>query len=162
MLLVILNYILNYLGALDQRIWWFFRAASTLHFIGLSLLVGALLVMDLRALGVVRGISHTALAGLARVAVLGLAINVISGLVMLASKPVEYWHAWPFRYKMVALAVALLNAAWFTTLGQRRLRALSPEAPLPVSIRASAALSLAAWLVVILLGRAIFEFASGG
>jgi hypothetical protein len=154
--------LLNYLGALDQRIWWFFRAASTLHFIGLSLLVGALLVMDLRALGVIREISHAAVASLARVAVLGLAINVVSGLVMLSSKPAEYWHAWPFRYKMVALAVALLNAAWFTTLGQRRLLALPPEGVVPLSIRASAALSLAAWLVVILLGRAIFEFASGG
>jgi hypothetical protein len=154
--------ILNYLGALDQRIWWLFRAASTLHFIGLSLLVGALLVMDLRALGLMRESSHAAVASLARIALLGLAINLISGLVMLSSKPVQYWHAWPFRYKMVALAVALLNAAWFTTLGQRRLLALPPQAPVPVSIRASAALSLAAWLVVILLGRAIFEFASGG
>lgn len=154
--------ILNYLGALDERIWWLFRAASTLHFIGLSLLVGALLVMDLRALGVIREISHAAVASLARIAVLGLAVNVISGLVMLASKPVDYWHAWPFRYKMVALAVALLNAAWFTIVGQRRLLTLAPEAQVPVSIRASAALSLAAWLVVILLGRAIFEFAPGG
>jgi hypothetical protein len=154
--------LLRDLGALDQRVWWFFRAASTLHFIGLSLLVGALLLMDLQALGALPRVSHVEVARLARVALLGLAINVLSGVVMLASKPAEYWQAWPFRYKMIALAVALANALWFTTRGQRRLRALQPGQRAPLSIRASAALSLVAWLVVILLGRAIFEFASGG
>jgi hypothetical protein len=154
--------VLAYLGGLDQRIWWFFRAASTLHFIGLSLLVGALLVMDLRALGLIRNVSHAAVAPLARVALTGLAINVISGIVMLASKPADYWQAWPFRYKMLALLVALVNAGWFTTLGQQRLLALPPAATTPLSIRVSAVVSLVAWLVVILLGRAIFEFAPSG
>lgn len=154
--------LLGYLGALDQRLWWFFRAASTLHFIGLSLLVGALLVMDLQALGVLRGASHGDVAPLARVALLGLLINLASGIVMLASKPLDYWQAWPFRCKLLALAIALTNAAWFTTIGQRRLRALPAAARSPLSVRLSAALSLLAWLAVIVLGRAIFEFASGG
>jgi Family of unknown function (DUF6644) len=153
---------LAYLGGLDQRIWWFFRAASTLHFVGLSLLVGALLVMDLSALGVVRNVSHSQVAGLTRIAVLGLLINVVSGVVMLASKPVDYWQAWPFRYKMMAMVVALVNAVWFATAGQRKLMSLPPAARAPLSIRASAVLSLVAWLVVILLGRSIFEFASSG
>ena len=154
--------LLIYLGGLDQRIWWFFRAASTLHFMGLSLLVGALLVMDLRALGLIRHVSHAAVAALARVALAGLAINVISGIVMLSSKPTEYWQAWPFRYKMLALLVALVNAGWFTLRGQQRLATVSAAADAPLSVRVSAVVSLAAWLAVILLGRAIFEFASGG
>jgi hypothetical protein len=134
--------VLGYLGGLDQRVWWFFRAASTLHFIGLSLLVGALLVMDLRALGVIRNVSYAQVAGLTRVAVLGLLINVVSGVVMLSSKPIDYWQAWPFRYKMIALVVALVNALWFTSVGQQKLLSLPPGA------RA--------------LGRSIFEFASSG
>lgn len=153
---------LRFLGGLDERVWWFFRAASTLHFIGLSLLVGALLVMDLSALGVIGNVSHSEVSGLARVALVGLFINVVSGIVMLASRPLDYWNAWPFRYKMLAMVVALVNAAWFTTVGQRRLLSLPPAARPPLSVRASAALSLVAWLIVILLGRAIFEFASSG
>lgn len=153
---------LAYLGGLDQRIWWFFRAASTLHFIGLSLLVGALLVMDLRALGLIRHVSHAAVAGLGRVALAGLAINVVSGIVMLSSKPAEYWQAWPFRYKMFALLAALMNAGWFTLRGQQQLLALPPATNAPLAVRVSAVISLVAWLAVILLGRAIFEFASSG
>lgn len=153
---------LSFLGGLDQRVWWFFRAASTLHFVGLSLLVGSVLVMDLSALGAIRNVAHSEVGGLARVALLGLFINVVSGVVMLASKPMDYWNAWPFRYKMLVMLVALVNAGWFTTIGQRKLLALPPAARAPLAIRASAVLSLVAWLIVILLGRSIFEFASSG
>ena len=153
---------LSFLGGLDERVWWFFRAASTLHFVGLSLLVGALLVMDLSALGLIRNVSHAEVSGLVRVALVGLFINVVSGVVMLASKPMDYWNAWPFRYKMLVMVVALVNAAWFTTMGQRKLLSLPPAARPPLSIRASAALSMVAWLIVIVLGRSIFEFASSG
>ncbi|HEX5328132.1 MAG TPA: hypothetical protein VFW75_15805, partial [Acetobacteraceae bacterium] len=121
-----------------------------------------LLVMDLRALGFVRNVGHSQVAGLTRIAVLGLCINVVSGVVMLASRPMDYWNAWPFRYKMLVMVVALVNAVWFTTSGQRKLLSLPPAARAPLSVRASAALSLVAWLVVILLGRSIFEFASSG
>ena len=154
--------LLGYLGQMDQRTWWLFRAASTLHFVGLSLLVGSLLVVDLRALGVIKGVSHSEVASLARVAVLGLLINIASGVVMLSSKPEQYWDAWPFRWKMAVLGIAVLNACWFTTLGQRRMLALAPAATAPLCVKASAALSLVAWLVVILLGRSLFEFASSG
>ncbi len=152
----------NYLGGLDQRVWWFFRAASTLHFVGLSLLVGAVLVMDLRALGVVKHGSYAEVAGLTWIAALGLLINVISGVVMLSSKPEQYWEAWPFRYKMLVMLIAIVNAVWFTAVGQRKLVALPAAASAPISVRASAVLSLVAWLIVILLGRTIFEFASSG
>lgn len=152
----------NYLGGLDQRVWWFFRAASTLHFVGLSLLVGSLLVMDLRVLGVIKQGSYSDVAGLARIAALGLLINVVSGVVMLSSKPEQYWEAWPFRYKMLIMLIAVLNALWFIMIGQRKLVSLPATASAPFSVRASAALSLVAWLVVILLGRAIFEFSSAG
>ncbi|HTW74410.1 MAG TPA: hypothetical protein VMD56_05755 [Steroidobacteraceae bacterium] len=150
------------LGALDQRVWWLFRAASTLHFVGLSLLVGSLLVMDLRALGVIRHGGYPEVAGLARIAALGLLISAVSGVVMLSSKPEQYWEAWPFRYKMLVMLIALLNAAWFTLIGQRKLASLPATASAPLSVKVSAALSLVAWLIVIVLGRSIFEFASSG
>jgi len=154
--------LLSYLGDLDQRTWWLFRAASTLHFVGLCLLVGALLVVDLRALGVIKGISHSEVASLARVAALGLLINVASGVVMLASRPEQYWDAWPFRWKMLILGIAVLNAFWFTAVGEKKMLAVGPAASAPFAVKLSAALSLVAWLLVILLGRTLFEFASSG
>ncbi|MGH8141436.1 MAG: DUF6644 family protein [Steroidobacteraceae bacterium] len=152
----------DFLGDLEQRVWWVFPGASTVHFIGLSLLVGSILLIDLRALGVIRRVPYAAVMSLTKVAVVGLLLNVFSGLVMFASRPADYWHAWPFRYKMMVILIAVLNALWFTGVGHRKLSSLPSEAGTPLAIKASAVLSLAAWLVVILLGRSIFEFTAGG
>lgn len=150
------------LGGLDQRVWWFFPAASTVHFIGLSILVGSVLVIDLRALGVIKRVPPAAVASLTKVAIFGLLLNICSGVVMFSSRPEAHWLEWPFRYKMLVIVIAILNALWFTWVGQVKWSSFASEAGTPLAIKASAVLSLLAWLVVILLGRSIFEFAAGG
>jgi hypothetical protein len=55
----------------------------------------------------------------------------------------------------IAAGPALLNVAWFH-LGPLRLRrTIGPRVGIPASMRASAALSMAGWLAVLVCGRLI-------
>src|SRR5690606_20987461 len=59
---------------------WTWITSETLHFIGLSLLVGVVLLIDLRMFGVIKGISYATLDRLLPWAILGFGLNTITGM----------------------------------------------------------------------------------
>ena len=64
---------------------WTWIAAETLHFVGLSLLVGVILLIDLRVLGFMPQVSFAALDRLLPWAMLGFALNVFTGMLFFAA-----------------------------------------------------------------------------
>ena len=65
---------------------WMWPICETLHFVGLSLLMGVVLLVDLRMLGFMKSVSFPVLHRLLPWGILGFGMNVMTGLVVLYRK----------------------------------------------------------------------------
>lgn len=128
--------------------------ANLLHLLGLVMLVGAIGVLDLRLLGLFRRLPAGALAqGLIPLAATGLALMILSGVVMFSADAGPLARSALFRWKLVLIAAALANVAAFHLLWRRRAEGWSGE--VPAAARLIAAASLGLWLGAATLGRLI-------
>lgn len=131
---------------------WAYPLVNASHILGIALLVGSIVPLDLRLLGLWR---QTPLAALARVllpmAGIGLALAAVSGGLLFAVKATAYAGSTLFLAKMGLLALGLVNAAG-QFMRERRGGGTGPAA------RLSAAASLAGWVGVLTLGRLVGYF----
>lgn len=132
---------------------WAFPASETLHFMGLTLLIGSLFVVDMRALGFFRAIPFTEAHKLIWVAIAGFAINAITGTGFLFADPGRYVANVGFQFKMLFVALAGINALAFEVLVYRKVRAGDMSAAHGNLSKIIAALSLVFWFAVLILGR---------
>ena len=116
---------------------WMWPTCETLHFIGLSLLMGVAFLVDLRVLGVVKGVSFASLHRLLPWAALGFGVNVITGMLFFVGIPGQYIHNKTFYWKMALVMLAGLNAVYFTLLEQPW--ALGPKEAAPLTAKIAAA-----------------------
>ena len=137
---------------------WTWPAVESVHFLGLTLLFGSIAAWDLRLLGVGRGVPISAFHRLIPFAVLGFAINVVSGVGFLMAAPDQYIYNPAFHLKMLLVVLGGLNVVVFYATVFRRVRGLSPDAPAPPGARFAGAVSLACWMGVIVCGRMITFF----
>ena len=152
----------SWLSRQAQAIPDLFAISESLHFVGLSLLLGSLLVVDLRVLGVIRGVSYASVMVFIWLAVVGFAINVATGAIFIATEPSLYETNPAFQWKLALIAVAGVNAGWFMVREHKALADLPDDAPAPLSAKWSAGLSLSVWVLVILCGRLLPTFADVG
>jgi hypothetical protein len=136
---------------------WTYAIVNLSHILGVASLFGAVVILDLRLLGVWRRTPLAALAeAAAPVATVGFALAATSGIGLLATKATEYVGN-PFIFiKFPAVAIGLVNAvilrrsaAWRA----RRTRELSPRENRQLAWMGGA--SLACWLTAIAAGRLI-------
>ena len=127
---------------------WAYPALEVAHLVGIALLLGNLVLLELRVLGAAPALPVPALARAAlTVALCGFALAATSGLLMFASQPMELLANRVFTLKMLLLMAAGSNAAWFHGRGSlQRLDGLA---------KAQALLSLGLWLAVLTCGRFI-------
>ena len=142
------------LGQLMRDSVWLFPAAEILHFTGLSLLIGSLLVVDFRLLGGARHFPVSAVYRFLPLAVAGFSINLITGTLFFSSDPFRYYPNIAFRLKMLLIILAGLNALYFAWAAGRNTNQAGAQDVTP-ALRAVAALSLSCWVGVIVLGRFI-------
>lgn len=123
-----------------------YPALEVLHIAGIALLLGSLVLLELRVWGLGRELPVAPLARLALPLSLGgFALAALSGLAMFAAHPAEMLANRAFVIKLVLLMLAGTNAAAFHARGGlQRADALA---------RAQTALSLGLWLAVIICGR---------
>jgi uncharacterized membrane protein len=93
---------------------WTWVTAETLHFVGLSLIVGVLTVILLRMLGVMAFLPTSVLTRLLPWGMLGYAINTMSGMLFFAAAPQQYVDNPAFYWKLVFLLLAAANVLYFT------------------------------------------------
>ncbi len=148
----------SWLGQVTREYAPIFTTGLVIHFIGLCLLLGAMLVIDLRLLGVGKQTPIKAVLALLPVAITGFAMNLATGIVFFCFDPFGYWQNPAFRIKMTLVLIAGLNALWFTFAEHRRLAAAPPGHSAPIAARICAGLSLFLWFSVILFGRLIVAF----
>lgn len=123
-----------------------YPALEVVHIVGIALLLGNLVLFELRVWGAGGELPMAALARLALgLAVLGFSMAAASGLLMFASQPLELLSNRAFVFKMGLLMLAGLNAAWFHARGSL--------ARMDRTARALTLLSLGLWLAVIICGR---------
>jgi hypothetical protein len=144
-----------------MRMHWGWPAAESLHFIGLSLLVGCIGAFDLRLLGVGKRIPIAALHKLIPWGLIGFAINLLSGLSFLMTEPDQYIYNPSFHFKLLFMAIAGLNASAFYAIAYRRTTAPGAPADAPGIAKVIAAISLCAWIAVIICGRLLTFYRPG-
>lgn len=134
----------------SQFIW---PICETLHFIGLAFLVGGAGLIDLRLMGFLKSVPVSAVMQVRKWAGLGIAINVITGVLFFVGAPDQYIENPAWYGKLLFLAVAIVNVLIFeTTQGDRMLR-LPPGEKTPVSFKLAGAVSMGSWLAVLYFGR---------
>jgi hypothetical protein len=146
------------LGAAVRQSRWMFAAGETFHFIGLSMLVGGILIVDLSLLGFIRKIPVRAALAFLPFAIVGFLINLLTGIVFFAADPYMYWPNPAFRLKMFFILLAGLNAIVFTVMEHRNALTLGADQSTGTLTRVTAGLSLSLWLAVLLLGRLLPAF----
>ena len=124
---------------------WTYPAVNTGHILGVALLVGAVLPMDLRLIGLWRGEVplRTTLALLRPVAALGAAVAVLTGFLLFTVQAADYVALPLFFAKMGLVALGLLNA-----VAAPRLASLSRSRQ-----RLAGLVSLAVWPSALVCGR---------
>lgn len=90
---------------------WGYAAVSGTHVLGIAMLVGAIIPLDLRLAGLWRSIPHTALARvLVPVAASGLALAIASGLALFFVRASEYASLDVFVIKLALVAAGTTGA----------------------------------------------------
>ncbi|MHC6647349.1 DUF6644 family protein [Alteromonas sp. HB246098] len=125
------------------------------HFLGLSMLFGALLVVDLRLVGVAKKVPLNNVELFLRFALIGFAINLISGVLFVFGDPGRYLVNLAFGLKMLAIGLAGVNTIYFVKRVKPQLHKTHQPPTRGKEAAVVAWLSLALWLSVIVLGRFI-------
>jgi hypothetical protein len=149
----ILRWIGNWPGATFlQQSATAYLLVNAAHILGISLLLGAILPLDLRLMGCFRSMPLAVLGPfLSRSAAVGMALAILTGLWLFSVRPDEYLGNTAFLCKMVLLAVALTNVIFQHRQWNAR-RALD-DAETATSVRIRAAASVGLWLAVLVAGR---------
>ena len=141
---------------------WTFPTLEALHFLGLCLLMGALLIMDLRLIGFQRIIPLSAVHSLMPVAIIGFALNLVTGVGFLFSDPGMYFLNSAFQLKLALIMLAGLNFLLYYVKVEPLLANESSIAAMPSIAKAIGAASLVLWFGVLILGRLLPYLSIGG
>ncbi|MDN3555713.1 hypothetical protein [Halomonas maura] len=126
---------------------WGYAGINTLHVLGIALLVGAILPLDLRLMGRRPELPLVDAARLLQpVAVLGLVLALATGALLFLAAPGDYLAMPLFLAKLTLIAVAVGNALWLN-LGPGLARATRHRRWL------AGGASLLLWLAVLICGR---------
>ena len=139
---------------------WVWPVCEIFHFVGMAMLIGAVGILDMRLLGVAKGLPVAQLQRLIPWGILGFVINVITGIVFVSGDPfalpIEKLNNLAFQLKSLFMLLAGINVlAFYLTGVSRSADALGAGEDAPPAAKVIAALSLFLWLGVIYFGRMI-------
>jgi hypothetical protein len=141
---------------------WTWPTLETLHFIGMCLLFGPIIIMDLRLLGFDRvTIPAMSVHALVPMTLLGFAINLITGILFLFGDPYRYAINISFQLKMLFVLLAGINAIYFWLKVTPVLERSGPNDEVPMGIKLVGLTSLASWTLVLCFGRLIPYMGTG-
>jgi hypothetical protein len=122
------------------------------HIISVGLVLGAIITLDLRILGLFRQYPIGTLGPpLLRVAAAGLAFAILTGLMLFSVRPIAYIHNTAFLIKVGIVGLGIANALLLNHNRHWRLALMNREPHRRVQL--SAFLSMALWVSAIIAGR---------
>jgi hypothetical protein len=135
---------------------WLFPTIESIHVLSLVLVVGSIMVVDLRLLNIAS--RHRSVKELADEILpwtwTAFVCALITGGLLFSSSAVRYTGIWQFDAKMCMLVLAALNMGIFH-LGAFRSVAqwdLAPTKP-PLAAKLAGGISLTIWVIIVALGR---------
>ena len=125
---------------------WAFAVTESVHLLALSVIGGAVLIVDLRLLGF--GLRRQTIEAVAREAqpwlVGSLVVMLVTGVLLFVSEPIKCFYSTPFRVKMLCLLLGSIFAFTVrrkvTQAGEGRVR--------PIWLKIVALVSLSLWFGV--------------
>jgi len=133
---------------------WVWPILEDLHFIGLILIIGTIGTLNIRILGMMKGLSLAPLQRFIPWGIAGFYINIITGLLFFIGMPNFYTNNPDFQIKMVVMVIAGANlVVFYSTSAFRPLALLGPGDDAPASAKVIALSSLLLWIGLIVLGR---------
>ena len=136
---------------------WGFPIVELVHILGMTLIIGGLVILDMRLLGMsrkslpVKVLMEHILPWLTA----GFIISLLSGLTFFASDASRYWANNAFRVKLVLLVFALINFTVFYLRIYRNVSDWNISVRASASARVSAVLSLLMLFSILTAGRLI-------
>lgn len=130
---------------------WAWPSFEALHFVGLCLLFGVVLTMNLRVLGVGKKLlSFTATQQLLPLGMLGFAMNLITGMMFFVATPEQYTGDL-FLLKMALIVAGAVNLLYFMLTGAPARIREGDDAGIGAKVIAASAILI--WLGVLFAGH---------
>ncbi|MBL3555269.1 MULTISPECIES: hypothetical protein [Marinobacter] len=130
------------------------------HIFGVAMLVGGIMPLDLRLLGLWRNYPVMMFVDVLRItSAIGLGVAVVCGALLFATAAADYAESPLFQAKIVLVLLGLSNALMLGRVFKRRdIRSLPMTASMPLPVRSGALVSLVVWVSALILGRLLGYF----
>lgn len=140
---------------INNEMVWLWPMMEILHFMGLSLLLGSLFIIDMRMAGHFRALDPAATHRLLPLVFIGFGLNLVTGTLFFCGDPTRYAVNIGFQIKMLLVIVAGLNALLYYWKIRPVMDSWDARGNPPLLAKLVAYTSLGAWTGVLLLGRLI-------
>jgi uncharacterized membrane protein len=136
---------------------WAFTTVEVVHVFAVSLVIGTIMIVDLRLLGLAS--TKRPFAELSRKVLpftwAAFALAVIAGLLLFISRATEYFVNPVFWIKMSLIVVAGINMMIFEFITVRDVQKWNLDPTPPAAARRAGGISIASWVLVVVFGRLI-------
>lgn len=133
---------------------WAYPVVETVHIVGFAILVGSVVMFDLRVLGLSKNLSVRALSRhLLPWSLAALVLIVPTGFLMFSAHASDFLANRTFQLKMALLMAAGINAVIFRTGPYQTVEHWDVAARAPIAAQLSVAASIAIWIAIIACGR---------
>lgn len=136
---------------------WIWPVCEMIHYVGMSLIIGVIGILDLRLLGLFKSIPVGALKALVPLAIAGFIGNLLTGIVFVTgttSGAIFYIDNLSFQLKLTCLLIAGVNLLYFRLSGLEEIAyATSAGSAAPAGTKVIAVVSITTWLLTIFFGR---------
>jgi hypothetical protein len=136
---------------------WVYPILNVLHCVGILLVAGTIVVVDLRLLGL--GLRSSPVSSVVRQVLpwtlFGFGFMAVTGSLLAWSEPLRLYKSVFFPWKLLFVAVAGLNALLFHLGVYRGVGAWDSASLTPARARLAGAVSIFCWICVIAAGRAV-------
>jgi hypothetical protein len=143
----------TWLGTTVRDTIWAFPLIETFHLLALAILLGTVLIVNLRAFGL--GAQRSSYSQLTRELepwmLVSLAVLILSGIPMAMSEPMKCYESYSFPIKMILLLVAVL---WHFTI-QRKWTTPDALRLTPLKSKLAACFSILLWTGIGIAGKGI-------
>lgn len=138
---------------------WMFPAIESIHMFGIVTVVGATSILDLRLMGLsLKDDTVSSVAdGTLRWALYGFALMLVTGGLMFVSEASRCYTNTGFRWKMLLIALAGVNALLFHFTAYRSVHKWEQGAT-PFGAKFAGAFSILMWFGIVALGRWVAFF----
>ena len=143
-----------------QSMIWAWPSMEAVHFIGMALIFGVVLIVGLRALGVAKSVPFSAFHRLLPLGALGLIVNIVTGMFFFIADSGRYVAMDGFPPKIIWLVVGGLAILYFTVFDE--IWAVKSGEDAPMSAKVMASLTILSWACVLVFGRLLPYYGDGG